>query len=155
VRHGNEPTSACRTRRSQVRGIQEKLRVPVGLLDGHFFAQGCVQTAHSGGLGGAVHTKDYDAHVVRSNVLPMVSETFGISDAGSQHPPGGISNVGTTTARVDGSAGRARSVPGLITQTLLSLARPWLVRVFQTRRTVPPVATFLEGAETAVSLFAH
>ena len=43
----------------------------------------------------------------------------------------------------------------LITQTLLSWARPWLVRVFQTRRTLPPPATLLEGAETAVSLFTH
>ena len=43
----------------------------------------------------------------------------------------------------------------LRTQTLLSWARPWLVRVFQTRRTLPPSATLLEGAETAVSLFAH
>jgi hypothetical protein len=30
-----------------------------------------------------------------------------------------------------------------------------LVRVFQTRRTLPPPATLLEGAETAVSLFTH
>jgi hypothetical protein len=44
---------------------------------------------------------------------------------------------------------------GLRTQTLLSWARPWLVRVFQTRRTLPPPATLLEGAETAVSLFKH
>jgi hypothetical protein len=43
----------------------------------------------------------------------------------------------------------------LRTQTLLSWARPWLVRVFQTRRTLPCPATLLEGAETAVSLFAH
>jgi hypothetical protein len=33
---------------------------------------------------------------------------------------------------------------GLRTQTLLSWARPWLVRVFQTRRTLPPPATFFE-----------
>ena len=50
---------------------KKKLLVPVGVHSGHFF--GCVQTAHSGGLGGAVHTEDYEAHVVGSNVLPMGS----------------------------------------------------------------------------------
>ncbi len=39
----------------------------------------------------------------------------------------------------------------LRTQTLLSWARPWLVRVFQTRRTLPSSATLLEGAERANS----
>ena len=52
-------------------------------------------------------------------------------------------------------SGRVPWLVPLITQTLLSWARPWLVRVFQTRRTLPPPATLLEGAETAVSLFAH
>jgi hypothetical protein len=66
-----ESTGACRARRAQSRGIQEKLRVPVGVLGGHFSAQGCVQTAHSCGLGGAVHTEDAETHAVRSNVLSM------------------------------------------------------------------------------------
>jgi len=52
-------------------------------------------------------------------------------------------------------SGRVQWLVPLITQTLLSWARPWLVRVFQTRRTLPPPATLLEGAETAVSLFTH
>ena len=44
-------------------------------------------------------------------------------------------------------------VPLLITQTLLSWARPWMVRVFQTRRTLPPSATLLEGIYGARVLF--
>ena len=85
VRHGNEPMSTSRARRAQSRSVQEKLPVPVVVLSGHFFAQGCVQTAHPSGLGGAVHAKDHEAHVGRSNVLPLGSRAFGASDAGSQH----------------------------------------------------------------------
>jgi hypothetical protein len=44
-------------------------------------------------------------------------------------------------------AGRIPPLGGLRTQTLLSWARPWLVRVFQTRRTLPCPAPLLEGAE--------
>jgi hypothetical protein len=73
VRHGNEPTGAGWTRRDQSRGIQQKLRVSVGVLSGHLPAQGCVQKAHSCGLGGAVHTEDAEAHADGPNVLPMGS----------------------------------------------------------------------------------
>jgi hypothetical protein len=69
VRHGNEPTSARRTRRTQSSGIQENFASPwvysvVTILHKDVFKRPIR-------VDWAVHTKDHEAHAVRSNVLPM------------------------------------------------------------------------------------
>jgi hypothetical protein len=42
----------------------------------------------------------------------MGPKALGTSDAGSQHPPGGVSDCRPTTTRVGGAASRASSIPG-------------------------------------------
>ena len=113
VRHGSLPARTSRARGAQSRDVQGELQSPMGVHGSNLSAQGCVQTAHPRGLGRTVHAENYETHASRSNVmLIMGPKALGTSDAGSQHPPGGVSDCRPTTTRVGDDASRASSIPG-------------------------------------------
>ena len=79
----------------------------MGVRGSNLSAQRCVQTAHPRGLGRTVHAENYETHASWSNVMLMGPQALGISNAGSQHPPGRVGDRGFTTTCVGGAASRA------------------------------------------------